>query len=63
MTDKRKYKIAFKIACALLNGDYLYGYDTDKIFEIMMEKEGCVSDISYENFILEHLKELRGLKE
>ena len=43
MTKYRKYKKAFRIACDLLNGSVLYGYDTDRIFEEMMKKNGVVS--------------------
>ena len=52
------YRRAFKIACELINGATLYGVDTDKIFEIMMEKDGIVTNESYENYILNHLEEL-----
>ena len=52
------YKRAFLIACDLLNGGILYGIDTDKIFEIMMEKDGCVSADSYKEYILSHMNEL-----
>lgn len=61
MTKHRKYKQAFQVACELLNGDYLFGYDKDNIFEEMMKKDGIVSSDSYEEFILEHLDELRGV--
>lgn len=60
MTRYRKYKKAFKIACELLNGSILYGYDTDRIFEEMMEKDGVVSPCSYEEFILNNLARLSG---
>ena len=60
MTKYRKYKKAFQIACELLNGSVLYGYDADRIFEEMMEKNGIVSSFSYEDFILEHLDRLSG---
>lgn len=60
MTKYRKYKKAFQIACELLNGSVLYGYDTDRIFEEMMEKNGIVSSFSYEDFILKHLNRLSG---
>lgn len=60
MTKYRRYKRAFKIACELLNGSYLYGYAADRIFEEMMKKDGVVSSVSYEDFILEHLDVLRG---
>ena len=49
------YKKAFEIACELLNDSWLYGWDRDKIFEKMMEKDGVVSSRSYERFILENL--------
>ena len=55
-----KYKRAFKVACELLNGDMLYGYDTDRIFEECMKKDGVVSEKSYEEFILRNLKRLEG---
>lgn len=57
---RNKYKRAFRIACELLNGGYLYGYDTDKIFELIMEAEGVVSPLEYETFILKHLNRLEG---
>lgn len=60
MTRYRRYKRAFKVACELLNGSVLYGYDTDRIFEEMMKKDGVVSSFSYEDFILEHLDRLSG---
>lgn len=49
------YKKAFGVACELLNDSWLYGWDRDKIFEKMMEKDGVVSSRSYERFILENL--------
>ena len=60
MTRYKKYKRAFNVACELLNGDYLFGYDKDKIFEEMMKKDGMVSSDSYEEFILKNLNRLRG---
>lgn len=55
---KIDYRRAFKIACELLSGSVLYGVDTDRIFEIMMQKDGVVSNESYEEYILNHLQEL-----
>ena len=52
------YRRAFKIACDLLSGAVLYGVDADKIFEIMMDKDGVVASDSYEEYILNHLQEL-----
>ena len=63
MTKYRKYKKAFQIACELLNGSILYGYDTDRIFEEIMEKDGIVGSWSYEEFILANLDRLRGKAE
>jgi hypothetical protein len=60
MTERRKYKKAFKIACELLIGGTLYGYDTDRIFSEMMEKDGVVSSDSYEEFIIANLDRLSG---
>ena len=56
--DPIDYRRAFKIACDLLNGCVLYGIDADRIFEIMMAKDGVVSSDSYESYILNHLQEL-----
>ena len=55
MTD---YRRAFKIACELLNGTILCGVDADKIYEVMMDKDGMVTNTSYEEYILNHLQEL-----
>lgn len=52
------YRRAFKIACDLLNGCVLYGVDADRIFEIMMDRDGVVASNSYEEYILNHLQEL-----
>lgn len=61
MTRYKKYKRAFKVACQLAFGDYLYGYDNDIIFEQIMKKNGVVCSELFEQFILEHLDELRGV--
>lgn len=63
MTGRRKYKKAFKIACELLNGSILYGYDSDRIFSEIMDKDGVVSSDSYERFILNNLDRLSGKSE
>lgn len=55
MTD---YKRAFKIACELLSGAVLYGVDADSIFETLMNKDGIVTNESYEEYILSHMDEL-----
>lgn len=58
MIDASDYKNAFRVACELLNGDVLFGIDSDRIFEEVMKKEGCVGSDSYERYILEHLEYL-----
>ena len=58
MTREIDYRRAFKIACDLLNGDILYGVDSDKIFDFMMARDGFVTKNSYEEYILNHLQEL-----
>ena len=63
MTKYRKYKKAFRIACELLSGSILYGYDVDRIFEELMKKDGVVSHLSYEEFILDNLSRLSGMAE
>ena len=55
MTDKRRYKRAFRIACELLNGAYIYGVSADTLFEKIMESNGLVASWSYEEFILNNL--------
>ena len=52
---KAQYKRAFEIACDLLNGDNLYGIDTDNLFALIMQEYGIVSTLDYQKFILEHL--------
>lgn len=54
------YKLAFKAACALLNGDMFGNIDSDKIFEIMMDKDGCVDSFSYEEYILDNLEHFKN---
>lgn len=53
-----KEKIALNVACDLLVGSQLYGYDYDRIYEEVMRKEGYVCKRTIMNFILEHLEEL-----
>ena len=52
---KEQYKKAFEIACDLLNGDNLYGIDSDFIFDFCMKQDGFVSSSSYCRFILAYL--------
>lgn len=51
-------EIALNIACDLLIGSTLYGYDYDRIFEEIMSKESCVSANLIKEYILEHAEEL-----
>ena len=51
-------EIALNIACDLLIGANLYGYDYDRIFDEIMEREGYVSSLSIKDYILNHLEEL-----
>lgn len=53
-----KEEIALNIACDLLIGSVLYGYDYDRIFAEVMERDGCVSSNSIKEFILDHVEEL-----
>ena len=53
-----KEEIALNIACDLMIGASLYGYDYDRIFEEIMERDGYVSSINIKDYILEHLEEL-----
>ena len=55
---KAQYKRAFEIACDLLNGGVLYGIDSDFIFDFMMKRNGVVSTLSYQEFILKYLDRL-----
>ena len=57
---KQKYKEAFTVACELLNGDCLYGWDSDRIFDTTLDEKGVMSALDYMDFILDHLDLLRG---
>lgn len=56
--NKQRYDIALSVACDLLNGATLYGYDVDRIYSEIMDKEGVVTGKSYRKFIFDHLEEL-----
>lgn len=51
-------EIALNIACDLLVGSVLYGYDYDRIFKEIMERDGVVSMLDIKEYILEHAEEL-----
>ena len=53
-----KEEIALNIACDLLIGSCLYGYDFDRIFEEIMKRDGCVSSLSIKDFILDNIETL-----
>ncbi len=55
MSKVRKYKRAFRIACELLNGSVIYGIDNDSLFGHLLDTEGVVSFVEYEEFILNNL--------
>lgn len=61
-SKESEYKRAFKVACELLNDDYLYGYDRDRIYAEVMQAEGVFSSEDYERYILEHLDNLSGCR-
>ena len=50
-----KYKLEFTVACELLNGAVIYGVDKDKVYEIMMERDGVVTGASYMEFIADNI--------
>lgn len=53
--NKISYKRAFYVACDLLNGSTIYGIDADRLFEILMDREGVVSTNTYFEFIRDNL--------
>lgn len=54
------YKKAFSVACELLIGANLYGVTEETMFKEIMEKDGIVSSLGYERYILENLARLTG---
>jgi hypothetical protein len=51
-------EIALNIACDLLTGAILYGYDFERIFDEIMKDKGCVTSILIKEYILDHIEEL-----
>ena len=49
------YKEPFRVACSLINGDNLYGIDSDVLFEKIMEEKGCCSYIDICNYIVTNI--------
>lgn len=60
ITDEQMYKKAFSVACELLIGANLFGVTEEAMFKEIMEKEGIVSSLGYEKYILDNLSRLTG---
>ena len=60
MDDLERYKKAFSVACELLIGASLFGVTEETMFAEIMEKEGIVSSLGYEKYILDNLARLTG---
>ena len=54
------YKKAFSVACELLIGANLFGTTEETMFKEIMDKEGIVSSLGYEKYILDNLARLTG---
>lgn len=53
---EEKYKLAFRVACELLNGDVLHGISIDNLHEEVVKRgKGC-SCFDIEEYILENLE-------
>lgn len=59
-TVQSNYKKAFSVACELLIGANLFGITEETMFAEIMEKDGIVSSLRYEKYILENLARLTG---
>lgn len=59
-TVQSNYRKAFSVACELLIGANLFGTTVETMFKEIMEKEGIVSSLGYEKYILENLARLTG---
>lgn len=60
ITDGQMYKKAFSVACELLIGANLFGTTEKTMFAEIMEKDGIVSSLGYEKYILDNLAKLTG---
>ena len=60
MKGQEDYKKAFSVACELLIGASLFGVTEETMFKEIMDKEGIVSSLGYEKYILENLARLTG---
>jgi len=54
------YKKAFSVACELLIGANLFGTTEETMFKEIMDKEGIVSSLRFERYILDNLARLTG---
>ncbi len=54
------YKKAFSVACELLIGANLFGITEETMFREIMDKDGIVSSLGYERYILDNLSRLTG---
>jgi hypothetical protein len=57
---EQMYKKAFSVACELLIGANLFGTTEETMFKEIMDKDGIVSSLGYERYILENLLRLTG---
>lgn len=60
MKEQPDYKRAFSVACELLIGASLFGVTEETMFTEIMEKDGIVSSLGYEKYILDNLARLTG---
>jgi hypothetical protein len=60
MSNLERYKKAFSVACELLIGANLFGATEETMFKEIMDKDGIVSSLGYERYILENLLRLTG---
>ena len=59
-TVQLNYKKAFSVACELLIGASLFGVTEETMFAEIMERDGIVSSLGYEKYILDNLARLTG---
>ena len=57
---KHDYQKAFSVACELLIGANLFGTTEETMFREIMDKDGIVSSLGYEKYILDNLARLTG---
>ena len=64
MKNDKRLDDLLLVACDLMLGANYYGYDTDKIFEEVMEKHGVVSGNLIKEYLIENANEfLKGMAE